>query len=106
VGWYSRIFAEFALEKRLTYDVHIEAISETSLEKNYAAASSVIDQSKWDEVVLQELSAKPLPYALTASQTSNVAGFCSSVATIEKGVHQADADLPPVLVRNGCRVCR
>jgi hypothetical protein len=83
------IFAELALEKGLDYDVHIEAISETSLEKNYAAASSVIDQSKWDAVVLQELSAKPLPYALTASKTSDPAGFCSSVATIEKGIHQA-----------------
>lgn len=82
------IFAEFALEEGLNYDVHIEAISATSLEKNYAAASGVIDQSKWNAVVLQELSAKPLPYALTASKTSNPAGFCSSVATIEKGVHQ------------------
>ena len=84
------IFAELALEKGLNYDVHIEAISETSLEKNYAAASSVIDQSKWNAVVLQELSAKPLPFALTASKTSDPAGFCSSVATIEKGVHQAN----------------
>ncbi|MCY0389855.1 hypothetical protein OVY01_22195 [Robbsia sp. Bb-Pol-6] len=82
------IFAEFALEEGLDYDVHIEAISETSLEKNYAAASGVIDQSKWNAVVLQEISAKPLPYALTVSTVSDPAGFCSSVATIEQGVHQ------------------
>lgn len=83
------IFAEFAVEAGLNYDVHIEAISETSLAVNFANASSVIEQSKWDAVVLQELSEKPLPYSLTLSTTSDPAGFCSSVQTIEQGVHTA-----------------
>jgi hypothetical protein len=83
------IFAEFAVEAELNYDVHIEAISETSLAVNFANASSVIEQSKWNAVVLQELSAKPLPYSLTMSTTSDPAGFCSSVQTIEQGVHHA-----------------
>jgi len=81
------IFAELVAEAHLNYDVHIEAISETSLEKNFFAASSVIEQTKWNSVVLQELSAKPLPQTLTGSSTSDPAGFCSSVKTIEQGVH-------------------
>jgi hypothetical protein len=48
----------------------------------------VIVQPKWDAVVLQELSAKPLPSALTNnSRLSNPAAFCSSVQAIEQAVH-------------------
>jgi hypothetical protein len=87
------IFAELALEAKLSYDVHIEAISETSLAANFAAASSVIVQPKWDTVVLQDLSAKPLPGALTNnSKISDPKGFCSSVQTIEQAVHGAAAN--------------
>ncbi|WP_367866494.1 hypothetical protein [Pedobacter sp. WC2423] len=85
------IFAEFAYESGLNYDVHIEAISATSLAKNYAAAPEVIAQAKWNAVVLQEISVKPIPYALTNSNISNPANFCSSVQTIEKAVHTASS---------------
>jgi len=83
------IFAELASEENLNFDIHIEAISETSLAKNYEAASSVIDQAKWNDVVLQEISAKPLPASVSLSSVSDPRGFCSSVATIENGIHQA-----------------
>ncbi len=83
------IFAELASEANLAYDVHIEAISETSLQNNYAVASGVIDQTKWDVVVLQELSTRPLPYSLTNDPTSDPHNFCQSVKTIESGVHGA-----------------
>jgi len=85
------IFAEFAYESGLNYDVHIEAISATSLAKNYAAAPDVIAQAKWNAVVLQEISVKPIPYSLTNSDISNPANFCSSVQTIEKAVHSASS---------------
>jgi hypothetical protein len=85
------IFAEMAYETGLNYDVHIEAISETSLEKNFAAASGVIAQSKWNAVVLQELSSRPLPYSLTNDATSDPSNFCSTIAVIEKAVHQASS---------------
>lgn len=91
-GGIPAVFAQLAVEAHLNYDVHIEAISETSLKENFAAASSVIDQSKWNAVVLQELSAKLLPKTLLTAdlQTdSNPSGFCSSVQTIEQGVHGA-----------------
>ena len=83
------IFAEFAFESNLNYDVHIEAISKTSLQNNYAAASGVIDQAKWSAVVLQELSVRPLPYALTGNTASDPNAFCGAVQTIEQGVHGA-----------------
>jgi len=85
------IFAQFAVEASLNYDVHIEAISETSLQNNYAAASSIIDQSKWTAVILQEISTRPLTVALTGDSTSDPANFCASVATIEAGVHAVAA---------------
>ncbi len=81
------IFKEFTTEAGLTYTVAIEAISSTSLQNNYAAASSVIDLSTWNTVVLQEVSTRPLTVALSGDSTSNPSNFCSSVQTIEAGVH-------------------
>jgi hypothetical protein len=89
LGGIPGIFARFAVEAGLNYVVHIEAISETSLTDNYKAASSVIDQAQWNDVVLQELSSRPLPRSLTNDPTSNPSNFCSTVQTIERGVHGA-----------------
>lgn len=83
------IFARLTVEAGLNYDVHIEAISETSLDKNYAAASSVIDQPKWNAIVLQELSSRPIPESLSMDSTSDPKNFCTTVQTIEQGVHAA-----------------
>ncbi len=85
------IFAEMASESGLNYDVHIEAISETSLDKNFSVASGVIAQSKWNAVVLQELSSRPLSYSLTKDKTSDPNNFCSTVEEIEQAVHQASS---------------
>jgi len=81
------IFSKFAVEAGLSYAVAIEAISATSLANNYIDASSVIDLSTWNTVVLQEVSARPLTVALSGDSTSNPSNFCGSVATIEAGVH-------------------
>lgn len=81
------IFSELALQKRLTYKVHIELISATSLQKNYDVASDVIVQAGWQAVVLQELSTKPLPRSLTMSHLSDPPAFWASVQTIEQAVH-------------------
>ncbi len=83
------IFAQLASESHLNYDVHIEAISATSLRGNYAAASGVIDRAMWNVVVLQELSTRPLPYALTRDRSSDPRSFCAAVKAIERGVHAA-----------------
>ena len=81
------IFSELAQQMGLSYKVHIEAISATSLKKNYDAASDVIAQAGWRAVVLQELSVKPLPRSLTNSKLSDPPGFWASVQTIEQAVH-------------------
>jgi hypothetical protein len=83
------IFAELAYEANLPYDVHIEAISETSLAKNYSVASDVIAQPFWDAVVLQEASFEPIPSSLTHDPNSDPQAFCNAVETIEQGVHNA-----------------
>jgi hypothetical protein len=81
------IVSEFAQEKQLNYQLHIEAISATSLQKNYEAAPEVITRAGWQAVVLQEISTKPLPFSLTMSSVSNPPGFWNSVETIEQAVH-------------------
>ena len=60
MGRHPRNFAELAYEAKLPYDVHIEAISKTSLAKNYSVASDVIAQPLWDALVLQEASFEPI----------------------------------------------
>lgn len=80
------LFARFALESGLDYDVHLEAMSATSLARHARVASDVIDRPTWDAVVLQELSAKPLPFALTHSRASDPPAFCASVAALARGI--------------------
>lgn len=83
------IFARFAAEAGLDFEVHLEAMSATSLAKHDRVASDVIDRPTWDVVVLQELSAKPLPVALTHSRASDPAGFRASVAKLARGIRAA-----------------
>ncbi len=49
--------------------------------------SGVIDQPSWNEVVLQEASYQPIPFALSQNSQSDPMVFCSAVATIEQGIH-------------------
>ncbi len=86
-GGVAGIFAEVAAESHQSFDVHIEAISATSLQTHSTVASSVIYQSKWNAVVLQELSTLPLSNSLSGSSKSNPSQFCNSVQTLEKGIH-------------------
>ena len=95
------IFAELAAEAALPYDVHIEAISATTLTNNYAAAQSVIDQSLWNTVVLQEATFQPIPSALSSNSKSDPATFCSAVGTIAAGVHTASPNAKVFLYATG-----
>lgn len=86
-GGVAGIFAELAAESHLAYDVHIEAISATSLKTHASVASGVIYQSKWDVVILQEKSTLPLTGSLSGTTKSNPSEFCASVEALEQGVH-------------------
>ena len=81
------IFAEFAGESGLPYDVHVEAISATTLTKNYSVASDIVAQPLWNTVVLQEATFQPIPSSLSGSSNSDPASFCSAVSSVEAGVH-------------------
>jgi hypothetical protein len=54
------IFARFAAEMGLSYDVHEETISGQTLDFHIDVALPVIAQAKWDTVVLQEYSTFPV----------------------------------------------
>ena len=95
------IFAELAAEAGLPYDVHIEAISATTLTNNYQAAQSVIDQSIWNSVVLQEATFEPITSALSFDKKSNPQEFCRAVATVEQGVHAASPKASVFLYATG-----
>ena len=95
------IFAELAHEANLPYDVHIEAISATSLTENYKVASSVIDRSLWNAVVLQEASFEPISSTLTKNPKSDPQAFIDAVQSIERGVHAAAPDAGVYLYATG-----
>jgi hypothetical protein len=81
------IFKMLTTEAGLNYDVHIEAISSTSLASNYSDATQVVANPQWNSVVLQELSYLPIPTSLSGTSSSDPNTFCNSVKTIEQGVH-------------------
>ncbi len=55
------IFKKLTDQAGLSYNVTIEAVSSATLSGLYSTKASVIGQSKWDVVVLQENSTYPLP---------------------------------------------
>ena len=87
------IFAELAMEAGLPYDVHIEAISGTTLTSNFSIEQKlkddVITRPIWDSVVLQEATFEPIPPSLSGNPRSTPANFCSAVISIEQAVHLA-----------------
>lgn len=95
------IFAQLAAEASIPYDVHIEAISATSLANNYVAAPDVIAQPLWDSVVLQEATFEPIPPALSGNSGSKPSNFCRSVSTIEQAVHAASSSAKVYLYETG-----
>jgi len=75
----------------VSYDVHIFAISSTSLANLYADGTQVIANPQWDDVVLQEVSYLPVPPTQSGTSSSNPQTFCNSVKTVEGGIHTANS---------------
>jgi hypothetical protein len=57
------IFKKLTTQAGLSYNVSIEAVSAETLSWHYTNKAAIIGQSKWEIVVLQELSTGPLPTA-------------------------------------------
>jgi hypothetical protein len=80
------IFKKFTDQAGLNYEVHLEALAGNSLENHYNKALSVINQAKWDQVVLQELSTGPLP----STRGGNRNSFYTYATKLEQTVHAAN----------------
>lgn len=65
------IFKQLTVQQGLNYNVTIEAVSGQTLEYHFNNKAPVIGQPKWDTVVLQEFSTRPLP----ANRGGNLTAF-------------------------------
>ena len=77
------IFKKFTDQAGLTYEVHIEAINGVTLEYHFNNALAVVQQVRWDQVVLQEYSTRPLPTA----RTGQPAAFFDYSTRLERAIH-------------------
>jgi len=80
------IFKKLADEAGLNYDVHSETLSGQTLKFHYDNALSIINQPRWQTVVLQEYSTGPLP----ARRGGKRAEFYDYATRLEQAVHQAN----------------
>jgi hypothetical protein len=81
------IFKKMADQAGLNYEVHIEAISSSSLQNHYSYALAVIAQAKWNKVVLQDQSTYPLPN----SRGGNRSAFYTGATSLEQAIHTANS---------------
>ncbi|MEO7455194.1 MAG: glycoside hydrolase family 43 protein [Gemmatimonadaceae bacterium] len=80
------IFRMLTDELGLSYEVHSELASGRTLEFHFANARPVIEQAKWDVVVMHDLSTGPVPVA----RTGNPVRFTTYADSIERAVHRAN----------------
>lgn len=93
------IFKKFTDQVGLSYEVHIEAIPGQTLEYQFNHALPVIKQTKWDRVVLQELSTRPLPTARSGQPSL----FFSSTTQLEQAVHLVNSGVKVYLFETWAR---
>ena len=80
------IFKKLTDEVGLNYEVHSELMSGRSLEFHYANALSVINQAKWDVVIMHDLSTGPVPSA----RGGNPESFTRYADLLEQTIHAAN----------------
>ena len=79
------IFKKLTDEAGLPYEVHLEAISGQTLQFHYDSALAVIQQPKWDKVVLHDYSTGPVP----TRHGGQPARFYEYATRLEQAIHQA-----------------
>ena len=80
------IFQKLTQEAGLRYEVHVELISGKTLKYHYDNALNVIQQPRWNTVVLHDNSAWPLP----ARRTGHPEVFREYATRLEQAIHQAN----------------
>ena len=85
-GGIPAIFKTLTDEAGLQYEVHSELMSGKSLEFHYTNALPVIDQARWDVVVMHDYSTGPTP----AARTGNPASFTTYADLLEQTIHAAN----------------
>jgi hypothetical protein len=80
------IFKKLTDEAGLPYEVHLEVISGQTLKFHYDSALAVIQQPKWDKVVLHDYSTGPVP----ARHGGQPARFFEYATRLEQAVHTAN----------------
>ncbi len=85
-GGIPAIFKKLTDEAGLNYEVHMEAMSGWTLKFHYDYALPIIDQARWQAVVLQEYSTGPLP----ARRNGKRAEFYDYATRLEQTVHRAN----------------
>jgi hypothetical protein len=80
------IFKKLADEAGLDYEVHLEAISGQTLQFHYDSALAVIQQPRWDKVVLHDYSTGPVP----ARHGGQPARFFTYATRLAQAVHTAN----------------
>ena len=93
------IFKKFTDEAGLAYEVHLELINGNSLENHYNVALSVIQQSRWNQVVLQEQSTRPLPTGRGGQPTL----FFTYATQLEQRIHSANSQARVYLYQTWAR---
>jgi hypothetical protein len=80
------IFKKLTDEVGLNYEVHSELVSGRSLEFHHDNALDVINQAKWDVVIMHDFSTGPVPKA----RTGNPERFTKFADLLEQTVHSAN----------------
>jgi hypothetical protein len=80
------IFKKLTDEAGLPYDVHLEVISGQTLKFHYDSALAIIQQPKWDKVVLHDYSTGPVP----TRHGGQPARFFEYATRLEQAVHTAN----------------
>jgi hypothetical protein len=80
------IFKKLTDEAGLHYEVHLEAISGQTLKFHYDSALAIIQQARWDKVVMHDYSTGPVP----TRHSGQPARFFTYATKLEQAVHTAN----------------
>jgi hypothetical protein len=80
------IFKKLTDEAGLNYEVHIEAVSGQTLQFHYDSALAIIQQPRWDKVIMHDLSTGPLP----SRRGGQPERFREYATKLEQAIHAAN----------------